>query len=102
MNRWNIPAWLEQEVLRRDLSCIYCGVVFGSGPGKGSQPSWEHIINDAQIVTRENIALCCRSCNSSKGAKALSIWLDSKYCQQRGIKPESVSDVVKRALQNQV
>lgn len=33
--------------------------------------TWEHIINDASIVTRENIALCCVACNSSKGTKRL-------------------------------
>jgi hypothetical protein len=30
MKRWNIPAWLEQEIVRRDKSCVYCGVMFGS------------------------------------------------------------------------
>jgi hypothetical protein len=34
--------------------------------------TWEHIINDACIVTRKNIARCCVSCNSSIGTKKLS------------------------------
>lgn len=29
----------------------------------------EHIINDAKIIIRENIALCCCGCNASKGQK---------------------------------
>jgi len=99
MNRWNIPDWLEKHVTERDRDCVYCRSPFGSGTtGKGSLSSWEHIINDAKIVTRENIALCCRSCNSSKGAKLLAMWLGSAYCKRRGITGDSVADIVKRAL----
>jgi 5-methylcytosine-specific restriction endonuclease McrA len=99
MNRWNIPAWLEQEIMHRDRSCVYCGVVFGVPDARaGNRPSWEHIVNDARIVTRENISLCCRACNSSKGVKPLEVWLESAYCKRRGISKETVAEVVKKAL----
>ena len=102
MNRWNIPAELEQEIMRRDKSCIYCGVVFGlSNDRAGSRPSWEHSVNDARIVTRENISLCCRSCNSSKGVKPLEVWLESAYCKRRGISRQTVAEVVKKACRQQ-
>jgi hypothetical protein len=101
MNSWNIPDWLEKEIYARDTSCVYCGVIFGSTAGRGSHASWEHIINDATIITRENISLCCRSCNSSKGAKLLANWLGSAYCLRRGMSAESVAVVVKLALQSQ-
>ena len=100
MNRWNIPDALEQEILHRDRACVYCGVVFGLPDARfGSRPSWEHIVNDARIVTRENIALCCRSCNSSKGVKLLSLWLDSPHCRKRGISRETVAAVIRKALE---
>src|SRR5215471_4752961 len=55
MNRWNIPDWLEREVILRDKACVYCGTVFGTDERFGSRPSWEHIINDARIIiTTEN------------------------------------------------
>jgi len=60
--------------------------------------TWEHIINDARIVTRENIVRCCCGCNASKGAKKLSDWLQSSYCTARGINKETVAQVVKKAL----
>ena len=60
--------------------------------------TWEHIINDASIVTRENIARCCVACNASKGPKTLSDWLQASYCKKRGINKETVADVVKSAL----
>jgi hypothetical protein len=98
MNRWNIPDWLATEIVERDKCCVYCGVVFGLATSKGCLPSWEHIVNDARIITSENIALSCRSCNASKGAKLLTIWLESAYCKQRNIGPETVAEVVKAAL----
>ena len=63
-----------------------------------SVATWEHIINDARIVTRENIARCCASCNSSKGTKELSTWIESAYCKRRGISRDTVADVVKQAF----
>jgi len=100
-NKWNIPGWLELEVRERDKVCVYCGVGFTPVQvARKSAASWEHIINDAKIVTLENIALCCCGCNASKGQKQLSVWLLSKYCLTRGISPATVAPIVKRALGN--
>ena len=99
MNRWNIPEWLEQEVLARDTTCVYCRIDFSlPASTRGAKPSWEHIANDVRIVTRENIARCCISCNASKGAKELRAWLQSNYCEQKGIDEETVAKVVQNAL----
>ena len=101
MNKWGIPASLEREVRQRDKVCVYCRVpMLESPPAGGSRKAatWEHIINDARIVTRENIARCCASCNSSKGTKNLSLWIESTYCRRRGIRSDTVADVVKQAL----
>ncbi len=99
-NSWNIPEWLENEVRERDAVCVYCGNKFTSVKvSRRSAASWEHIINDASIITRENIALCCCGCNASKGQKQLSAWLQTKYCQDRGITPETVAPVIKRAIE---
>ena len=89
MNRWNKPGWLETEVRARDKTCIYCGVrMLDKMPRRGPRKAvatWEHIINDASIVTRENIARCCAACNSSKGTKKLAEWFESPYGKQHGI-----------------
>jgi len=97
MNSWKIPEWLEIEVRDRDTYCIYCGIKFNKDTKKDSA-TWEHIVNDAKIITRENIALCCCACNASKGAKELSIWLSSKYCLDKNIIIENVAPIVKQAL----
>jgi len=99
MNRWNIPVELEREILTRDRACVYCGTTFALLPGtRGALPSWEHIVNDAQIITRQNIARCCVSCNASKGTKELRRWLSSSYCKRKGISESSVARVVQQAL----
>jgi uncharacterized Zn-finger protein len=100
-NNWNIPAWLETEVRARDKVCVYCGTPFTSSKvSQKSAASWEHIVNDEKIITRENIALCCRGCNSSKRQKQLSVWLQSNYCRERGISKESVAPIIKQAISN--
>lgn len=102
VNRWGIPDWLEKEVKERDKTCVYCGVkmieqMSRSGSRK-ALATWEHIINDARIVTRDNIVRCCFACNTSKGTKKLSDWMQSSYCKKRGINKETVAKVVKKAL----
>ncbi len=99
-NNWNIPDWLEKEIRARDTICVYCGNEFTPVKvSRRSAASWEHIINDASIITRENIALCCCGCNASKGQKSLSAWLQTKYCKDRGITPENVAPVIKQAIE---
>ena len=103
MNRWNIPPALEVEILARDRFCVYCGLDFSLPVStRGTKPSWEHIINDEKIITRENIARCCMSCNASKGAKELKRWLESNYCKGKKIHERSVAQVVRNALQESV
>jgi 5-methylcytosine-specific restriction endonuclease McrA len=101
MNRWKIPAWLEREVIERDRCCVYCGVEFTAHiASRRDRPSWEHISNDASIITRENIARCCIGCNASKGTKNIADWLESRYCATRGISRASVASVVRSALES--
>jgi hypothetical protein len=102
VNNWGIPDWLAKEVKERDKTCVYCRVQMlekmpAAGPRK-TVATWEHIINDASIISRENIARCCVACNSSKGTKNLSDWLKSKYCEKRGINKDTVAEIVKKAL----
>jgi hypothetical protein len=106
MNNWGIPEWLEEEVRKRDKACVYCGIqLIEQMPPSGIRravATWENIINDARIITRENIARCCVSCNSSKGTKKLSDWMQSSYCEQRGINESTAAEVVKNALRKTI
>ncbi len=99
MNKWNIPTDIENYVKERDKKCIYCGVVFDKKIKK-MMATWEHIINDAKIITKENIALCCCSCNASKGAKDLQIWLYSDYCKRKNITVKNIASVARHRIKN--
>jgi hypothetical protein len=99
MNRWNIPDDVERIVKMRDLKCVYCNVDFSQiHESKKTMPTWEHIVNDIRLNSADNVALCCGSCNASKGAKSLEDWLKSKYCVTRGISRDTVALVIKKSL----
>jgi hypothetical protein len=101
-NRWRIPITLASEVASRDLLCVYCRGVFSTRSGLYSRrASWEHIVNDLEIVTLENIAVSCVGCNASKGRKSLSAWLESPYCYSRGIGIRTLAPVAAAALQRE-
>jgi hypothetical protein len=99
MNKWGIPAEMEKAIIDRDQNCSYCRCQF-SEHDKKTTATWEHITNDARIISYENICRCCFSCNASKGSKLLSEWLESSYCKKKGISLSTVSDVIKNAFRN--
>ena len=100
-NKWGIPNDVEIYVKARDKKCVYCGVEFIEGnTSRKFKPSWENIVNDIRINGKDNIALCCVSCNASKGAKLIEDWLKSEYCKRKKITIENVATVVKEALAN--
>lgn len=96
-NSWGIPKHIEDLVLQRDKSCVYCGCDF-SDTERSKKKSWEHIINDINITTLDNIALCCIGCNASKGNKPLNIWFYSEKAMKRGVNIQTISDVIKKSL----
>lgn len=98
-NRWGIPKNVEELVKEKDVNCVYCGISFrNTVVTHKTRPNWEHIVNDIRINGTENIALCCGSCNASKGTKLLSIWLNSKYCAKKGITKDNVAPVILQYL----
>jgi hypothetical protein len=101
-NRWGIAESVAMAVIARDDKCVYCGADFTSPSStRGSKPSWEHIVNDIRMATPANIALCCISCNASKGTKPLATWLRSDYCKGRNISANSIARVARDALDSQ-
>ena len=97
-NNWNIPDWLEKKVKDRDKLCVYCRVKMKEYPRAkgtpGDKATFEHIDNDG-LPSEENIAMCCASCNSSKGVKKLLDWFCSYYCQEKSIGRETVANIIK-------
>ena len=100
-NRWGIPKVVEDIVIARDKRCVYCQSEFDkTGENRKTRSTWEHIINDIKLNKEDNIALCCESCNASKRSKLLEDWLKNKYCLDKKITKETVSEVVKNHIDN--
>src|ERR1700734_3094918 len=92
----------EAAIRKRDKNCVYCGIAIRRFRLKQPrEANVEHIDNEnicPLCVT--NLAMCCRSCNSSKSTRPLSTWLDSRYRLDNEITRHSVSQVVKKWLWN--
>lgn len=98
--KWRISRDLALQVIQRDFQCVYCRHIFAAPyEDRATCPSWEHIVNDPLLVSLDNIALCCGSCNSSKATKSLRKWLESPYCKRKGITEQSMAMVAINALQ---
>lgn len=98
-NRWGIPKAVEDLVEQRDKACIYCGIQFGSD--RKTKKSWEHIVNDIRMCMVDNVALCCVSCNASKGAKPLKRWLETAGAIRKGVSPATLAPVALEALERE-
>ena len=91
------------HVACRDLVCVYCGNEFAPiGPTGRRRASWEHIVNDVELVSEDNIAVCCVGCNASKGTKSLKEWLQSVYCEKHSINESTLAPVALAALSRQL
>ncbi len=98
-NNYNIPNWLEEKVRNRDKFCVYCHAKLEEHPHTNGTPgdkaTFEHIDNDGP-PSEENIAMCCASCNASKGVKKLLNWFDSPYCKKKNISKETVANIIQK------
>jgi hypothetical protein len=91
--KYKIPDNIADAVIARDKSCIYCRAAWGTNV----VASWEHIDNDGP-TTEENMALCCKRCNSSKGTKSLGAWLSGQFCADQRIQLGTLAPVAKEFL----
>ncbi len=84
--KYGIPAEIEAEIRARDVRCVYCGkemVPPKSDPRR--RADWatiEHLCSGPGAFhpgqTAEDFAICCFSCNSSRGEKLLPDWVGDR------------------------
>lgn len=106
--KYGIPQKELDYIVKRDIICIYCHKKYSS-KNKGDLPSIEHLNHKPDWDSVESfvcegkpvyaiIAICCRSCNSSRGAKSLRNWFKTPYCIEHNIKYSTVASVVKKYI----
>jgi hypothetical protein len=99
--KYAIPERIVRNVARRDKSCVYCKLRFRIGArSRSNLASWEHMDDDSVKHPKVwNIALCCGSCNASRGPKAFDEWFQSAYCRMKKISRQTVAPVIRRYLE---
>ena len=95
-NTFGISEQDEREIRARDKLCVYCGVLMKQYPHTmgATGATIEHFNNEGPFEKKYNLAICCRGCNASKGAKRLDVWFNTSYCRDKNINKETVSKAV--------
>lgn len=105
-NKYGIPKDVEEEIRARDKRCVYCGKKMVKYHPK-NKPTIEHLNNivhdnPSQCAkdcnTSKTLAICCHSCNCSRGSKHYWDWFKSPYCIENNINKKNVADVVKKYM----
>jgi len=105
-NKFGIPEKELQKVRVRDKRCVYCHKMMinpYNSNNYGDSATIEHLSPIPPFYWKdgmqiENTSICCGSCNSSRGIKKLSDWFRTKYCIDRNISEDTVSNPVKEYL----
>lgn len=100
-NKYGLPRAAVEFVRKRDTTCVYCGKVMLAPVRGSSTKDWatiEHLNHLPPWNNPNTIAICCGSCNSSRGPKPLMRWFESAYCHARGISPSTVAEAVRDYL----
>jgi hypothetical protein len=105
-NRFGIPSVVEQRLRTRDTRCVYCHTRFSRRSPK-NRPTIEHLSEKPPFywsdgLKEDGLAICCSSCNSSRGKKKLRDWFRTPYCRERArpINTRTVAAAVRRYLRS--
>lgn len=98
-NKYGIPEEALSKIRARDTACIYCHKEMREYAGvrgtPGDKATIEHLNNKPPWDNPNTVAICCGSCNASRGNKMLVDWFKTPYCMERNINEETVAEPVK-------
>lgn len=105
-NNFGIPEDVEKKIRYRDKVCVYCrGEMIYPCVGKDRR-KWatiEHFREEGPFywekgLKEEDLAICCQSCNSSRGRKKLLDWFKTSRCMEKNINEKTVAEPVKKYI----
>lgn len=111
-NSFGISRQDEEELRARDKPCVYCRKVMkthaeikAAQGERADEATIEHLNFAGPFYVRdglrkEDLVICCRGCNSSRGERRLLDWFRPDYCVRRNIKVDTVAGPVNRYLRN--
>jgi len=103
-NRFGISREDERGLRARDVACVYCGKAMRrSTKNDPDQATIEHLNLNGPFYVRdglrtEDVAICCRDCNTNRLRNRLLDWFESPYCARRNINRDTVAQPVKKYL----
>ena len=102
-NKYGLAVVELQKIFERDTKCVYCHKNMLEHSTRNPRCDWysiEHLNYKPPWNNHETVAICCWSCNSSRGNKKIEVWFKTEYCLTRNINKLTVAEVVKNYIQN--
>ncbi len=102
-NRYGLPEKDLDYIRARDGACVYCHKTMIPSGSDGSQTDWatiEHLNHLPPWDNPETVAICCWSCNASRGNRLLRDWFTRDYCRARGISETTVASPIREYLRD--
>lgn len=102
-NKYGIPEDELQKIRARDKTCVYCHRLMTNPSANGWRGDWatiEHLNYLPPWDNPKTVAICCGSCNSSRGVKKLTDWFKSSYCTEKNIHEKTVTEPVREYITN--
>ena len=100
-NKYGISEEELKTIRVRDTECVYCGKKMSNPSSGGSRCDWatiEHLNYLPPWNDSKTVAICCWSCNSSRGNKKLLDWFKTPYCIERNINEKTVAKPVQEYI----
>ncbi|TSC89382.1 MAG: hypothetical protein G01um10145_539 [Microgenomates group bacterium Gr01-1014_5] len=104
-NKYGISEKELIKIRERDKTCVYCHKVMIDPRSRGRRIDWatiEHLNFMPPWNNASTVAICCWSCNSSRGSKKLLDWFKGEYCLIKKINEKTVAKPVREFIKVQV
>jgi hypothetical protein len=100
-NKYGLPEEELNKIRARDKTCVYCHKLMIIPNGDGRRGDWatiEHLNHLPSWNNPATVAICCWSCNSSRGKKKLIDWFKTPYCLGKNINENTVTEPVRKYI----
>ena len=97
MNKYRLDENELSKVRERDRTCVYCHKNMVNPKEGDPRENWatiEHLNHLPPWDNHKTIAICCYSCNASRGRQKITNWFNSEYCRGKSINIGTVDQPV--------
>ena len=102
LDKYGLRTEDVERVRKRDTLCVYCHkkmIYPYSTKNRKDSATIEHLNHLPPWNNPSTIAICCGSCNSSRGKQTITDWFSSSYCKTRNISFDTVAKSVQEYIQ---